>query len=219
MIRNSRAVAAVLQLLHNLASCLLLRFSSARRNIPLRVHRISPHRQMLLPDPSLYQIPTIPCPQAAAPASEEEEEDEEDEEEAETEEVHHRLLRPRIREESIQSYVYCIAHHHGVIRNCPYSSAETDHANFLLKGVASFVSGESYLSRSFYFRPGATVYHHHVPLLLPAGKIGAFVSVSYPGVGADTQYFPSWDRVRSRVFVSRYALVHTIKKLGIVQQY
>ena len=105
MMRNRRVVAAPLQRLHNLASCLLLRFSSARRNIPLRVHRIRPHRQTLLPVLPLHRIPTIPRPRAAAPASEAEAEEEADEEEAETEEVHHRLLRTRIREESMQSYL------------------------------------------------------------------------------------------------------------------
>lgn len=105
--RNRRVVAAaLLQQLHSLASCLLLRFSNARRNIPLRVHRIRPHRQTLLPVPPLHRIPTIPRPRAAAPASEAEE-GEEEEEEVETEEHHHhRLLRTQIREESIQSYLY-----------------------------------------------------------------------------------------------------------------
>jgi len=96
MIRNRRVVAVLLQQLHSLASCLLLRFSSARRNIPLRVHRIRPHQQTLLPAPPLHRIQL----RAAAPVSEAEEGEEEEEEEAETEEEHHRPLRTRIREES-----------------------------------------------------------------------------------------------------------------------
>jgi hypothetical protein len=105
-IRNRRAVAALLQQLHSLVSCLLLRFSSARRNITLPVHRIRPHRQTLLPVPPPQRIPTIPPLRAAAALASEAEEGEEEEEEAETEEEeehhhHHRrrrLLRPRIRE-------------------------------------------------------------------------------------------------------------------------
>ena len=132
MVRNRRVVAAPLQQLHSLASCLLLRFSSARPNIPLRVHRIRPHRQTL-PVPPLHRIPTILRPRAEAPPSEAGEGEEAEEEEAETEEEHHRLLRTRIREESIQLCLYCIAHHHGVIRICLHSSAEGD-ADFSFEG-------------------------------------------------------------------------------------
>lgn len=110
MMRIRRVVGALSQQLHSLASCLLLRFSSARRSIPLRVHRIRPHRQTLLPAPPLHRIPTIRRPRAEAPASEAGEGEEAEEEEAQAEEEHHRLLlRTRIREESIQSYfvLYC----------------------------------------------------------------------------------------------------------------
>jgi hypothetical protein len=162
--RNRRVVAALLQQLHSLVSCLLLRFSSARRNIPPRVHRIRPHRQTLLPVPPLHRIPTIPRPRAAAPANEAEE-GEEEEEEAETEEEHqHRLLRTRIREEGMQSCLYWYCTPLWVIRNCPHSWPKGD-ADFLLKGVicAVCLRRKLFLSRSFYFWPGVTAPRQDVP--------------------------------------------------------
>ena len=108
MMRNRRVVAALLQQLRSPASCLLLRFSSARRNTPIRVHRIRPHRQTLLLVRTLHRIPTTPRPQAAAPVSEVEGEEGEEEEEAVPEGVHHRLLRTRIREESFKMFTLLV---------------------------------------------------------------------------------------------------------------
>jgi hypothetical protein len=80
---RSGQVVALFQLLRNLASCPLLRFSSAMRRTPLRVHRIRPHQRMLRPVPPRHRIPAILPPLTVALADEAEEE-----EEAETEEEH-----------------------------------------------------------------------------------------------------------------------------------
>lgn len=90
--KRTGRVVALFQQLRNLASCPLLRFSSATRRTPLRVHRIRPHQRMLRPVPSRHRISAIPPPLTVAPADEAEEE-----EEAETEEEHR--LRARIHEE------------------------------------------------------------------------------------------------------------------------
>jgi hypothetical protein len=90
---RSGRVVALFQQLHNLASCPLLRFSSAMRSTLLRVHHIRPHQQTLHPVPPLHRMPTIRLPRAAAPANGAEEE-----EEADTEEEH--SLRTPVREGS-----------------------------------------------------------------------------------------------------------------------
>jgi len=91
-------VVALLRQLHCLASCPLLRFSSASRRTLFRVRRIRPHRHTLrLVSPRHQIVRTIRPHRTAALASEAEAGGEE---EAETEERrHHHRVRSWIREE------------------------------------------------------------------------------------------------------------------------